>query len=810
MYAAKKDTAPKESGKENATRAVSDSPSFLPILPTVSRDLPVTSPIVQFYHETLVNGTGVDGGSGPGFSPSLVTRSTTRTGIPGEVQNSFEAFSGLSFDDVRVHYNSSEPAKMQALAFTHGNQVHIGPGQKTHLGHELGHVIQQKRGQVRPSVTVRRAAFDLNLDSKLEMEADSLSFQALAGKFLTPFEGLAVARSGRNNVVQAKLIIKDAVYGHTTPAAKDFFLRVVVPYLEIRGYKLHGIFSLFVKFIKPNVIYDNETEFMEEFFTYLKNQGRRVKGEKIVPVLKLFNMAEMSRPAWTSDLRERLMMRSRPVADAINIRHIIRNATLKRTLVLFEKKYGRAGIERLAEFFNINENLYEKKARGLYKALYLNPDNLWAGGATVNQAIGFLADKIEAYGNDVASGKEQYNSETYYAIIVNELQKVPGIDYLKDEILRQLFILVEEVREKLTAEELGLLIRDLGASMGFDLLDDGSVEYAEQQAILVNTEMALHRFLAGEEVDIPHILAVFLGMEDLPYNENAENAPTEIEAILEQNDDDRIEPHIGMEMEEPDINGNDSWERIFEAAPVEEQQYMYNNCLIRAIMGAYGLPHDEREIVRIRKALVLKFNLGSGELLDGYNREIVHFILTILGINYSAYPLEVYAFRSTEAFQGFVRERRYGIQGTHVARIYFYENHFDDQVPGNTPVQYVLPEAEPMEPEMPEPEMDGVDSFEFDLRLVDQDLFNIDDFDLEFFQENERGQEIFENITDPEFFEQMLIELNSNEHEFFNLEIFQQLLRELAQDRSGTNDSEMNSQDHFRSSDDWDDDSFWQ
>lgn len=73
------------------------------------------------------------------------------TGIPTQMKLDFEQRSGLSFDDVRVHYNSDKPRKIGALAYTQGTQVHVGPGQERHLRHELGHVVQQKRGIVRPN-----------------------------------------------------------------------------------------------------------------------------------------------------------------------------------------------------------------------------------------------------------------------------------------------------------------------------------------------------------------------------------------------------------------------------------------------------------------------------------------------------------------------------------------------------------------------------------------------------------------------------------------------------------------------------------
>ena len=77
------------------------------------------------------------------------TNKPNLTGIPTQMKLDFEQRSGLSFDDVRVHYNSDKPAQLQALAYTQGTQVYVGPGQERHLKHELGHVVQQKQGRVK-------------------------------------------------------------------------------------------------------------------------------------------------------------------------------------------------------------------------------------------------------------------------------------------------------------------------------------------------------------------------------------------------------------------------------------------------------------------------------------------------------------------------------------------------------------------------------------------------------------------------------------------------------------------------------------
>ena len=93
------------------------------------------------------------------------------TGIPTQMKLDFEQRSGLSFDDVRVHYNSDKPAKIGALAYTQIPEVHIGPGQERHLRHELGHVVQQNVMNIPSTVSVDGNA--INNDSRLEAQADN-------------------------------------------------------------------------------------------------------------------------------------------------------------------------------------------------------------------------------------------------------------------------------------------------------------------------------------------------------------------------------------------------------------------------------------------------------------------------------------------------------------------------------------------------------------------------------------------------------------------------------------------------------------
>ncbi|MCH5271853.1 MAG: DUF4157 domain-containing protein [Lachnospiraceae bacterium] len=96
-----------------------------------------------------------------------------RTGIPAQLKERLEQSTGISLDDVRVHYNSALPAKLDAWAYTKGNEVEIGPGQERHLPHELGHVVQQKLGAVRANA-MHSSGVALNTDPGLEYQADEI------------------------------------------------------------------------------------------------------------------------------------------------------------------------------------------------------------------------------------------------------------------------------------------------------------------------------------------------------------------------------------------------------------------------------------------------------------------------------------------------------------------------------------------------------------------------------------------------------------------------------------------------------------
>jgi hypothetical protein len=101
-------------------------------------------------------------------------------GLPPQLRTGIETLSGMDMGDVVVHRNSAKPARMNALAYAQGNDIHLGPGQEKHLSHEAWHVVQQRQGRVR--ATTQLGATPVNDDSLLEREADAMGGRAIQMK----------------------------------------------------------------------------------------------------------------------------------------------------------------------------------------------------------------------------------------------------------------------------------------------------------------------------------------------------------------------------------------------------------------------------------------------------------------------------------------------------------------------------------------------------------------------------------------------------------------------------------------------------
>ncbi len=107
----------------------------------------------------------------------------------------------MNLDHVKVHYNSSKPATVQAHAYAQGSDIHLASGQEKHLPHELGHVVQQMQGRVKPTKQLKGKT-QINDDPALEKEADELGAKALQRQSYSVSSNLGEGSASDNNPIQ--------------------------------------------------------------------------------------------------------------------------------------------------------------------------------------------------------------------------------------------------------------------------------------------------------------------------------------------------------------------------------------------------------------------------------------------------------------------------------------------------------------------------------------------------------------------------------------------------------------------------------
>jgi hypothetical protein len=113
------------------------------------------------------------------FGPAIQPKAKNQTGLPDNLKHGVESLSGMSMDSVRVHYNSAQPAQLNAHAYAQGTNIHVAPGQEQHLPHEAWHIVQQRQGRVQTTMQMKDGG-PVNDDAGLEHEADVMGAKALA------------------------------------------------------------------------------------------------------------------------------------------------------------------------------------------------------------------------------------------------------------------------------------------------------------------------------------------------------------------------------------------------------------------------------------------------------------------------------------------------------------------------------------------------------------------------------------------------------------------------------------------------------
>ena len=159
--------------------------------------------------------------SGQGASaPAATTTTKPAESLPNTLRNGLEGLSGIDLTSLRVHRESPNPILYNALAYTRGTDIYLGPGQSQHLPHEAWHAVQQLQGRVAPlrtmpstpaasalNLSTKGQAVTLNDDISLEKEADVMGEKARHHRGGSPETLLQAKRFGDEQApVQRRLI----------------------------------------------------------------------------------------------------------------------------------------------------------------------------------------------------------------------------------------------------------------------------------------------------------------------------------------------------------------------------------------------------------------------------------------------------------------------------------------------------------------------------------------------------------------------------------------------------------------------------
>jgi hypothetical protein len=137
------------------------------------------------------------------------------TGLPDQLKSGVESLSGLSMDHVKVHYNSAQPAQLNAHAYAQGSDIHVGPGQEQHLPHEAWHVAQQMQGRVQPTAQLQDGT-SLNDNAGLEAEATQMGEKALQAKSAPDHAPALPAFMAAHNMAAQRMAIVQAAWVEET------------------------------------------------------------------------------------------------------------------------------------------------------------------------------------------------------------------------------------------------------------------------------------------------------------------------------------------------------------------------------------------------------------------------------------------------------------------------------------------------------------------------------------------------------------------------------------------------------------------
>lgn len=564
------------------------------------------------------------------------------TGIPTQMKIDFERRSGLSFDDVRVHYNSDKPTRIGALAYTQGTQVYMAPGQERHLGHELGHVIQQKSFRVPPTSWINGQP--VNDSPALECQADilgsfpcAISHSEDGRRKQYPIQKLSIYVS-----VDDEINVPAPDTSAFNDAVEYLYFRVIVPFFNENGYQFFRIRHYFRIFMTELAEAWPEgqlgsKELIEMFISHIDNQTMRV-GRNEIKVLRKFNASSMGRPSWTKEIKRQLSERKREDAgERTDIRHVVRNYHLKTAIKTAIENSSLPEVARAARRL-LNEDNPEDATmiRRLYTVLYRNIDNLWMGNSAMNQLIGFLANVFENYGTELISveipeGEEQNFLTVFLARLSSSvwaqsniiLKKFPKqLECIQSQVNEYLKLVNsyadDAIQNGLSLYNIGYFLIEIGDTLGFDMIDDLSPDSHMRTARLIRVASSLIEYTSGvlnmDVGDLMDNFALFLGSESQKSSDS--DGSEQAHAITQAAE--------GNKMDDGVLDSG-SQESNFEL-------FQINNCLITAIAAYIGASPGIGEITQIRMSLWANLAVPPGVFLNADDANVVAGIFMEMGI----------------------------------------------------------------------------------------------------------------------------------------------------------------------------------
>jgi len=169
------------------------------------------------------------------FGDSSANSKPNSTGMPDTLKTGLESYSGIDLSDVKVHYNSSRPAQLQALAYAQGKEIHLGPGQEKHLPHEGWHVVQQRQGRVKPTSQMKGGVY-INDNDGLEREADAMGAKAMNVKLepvnYNELDDVGVSNFQNGAIQLVKGLTKGTVVSVTDPVTKVISQGMIIDVME--------------------------------------------------------------------------------------------------------------------------------------------------------------------------------------------------------------------------------------------------------------------------------------------------------------------------------------------------------------------------------------------------------------------------------------------------------------------------------------------------------------------------------------------------------------------------------------------------